>query len=134
MARGTGRVGHSLTTLFLTSDDVLRIHDEELDCPLLSRAKLESAVGQCSQTYDETYLYPTVVEQAAALLFCIAKAHAFLDANKRTAWLACVVFLDLNGMTMVEAEYTVVADYVERLVDSSDLNIADVATWLNDRL
>lgn len=34
---------------------------------------------------------------AAAYAFGIAKDHPFIDGNKRTAFLACGVFLDING-------------------------------------
>ncbi|MGH3508136.1 MAG: type II toxin-antitoxin system death-on-curing family toxin [Nocardioidaceae bacterium] len=41
--------------------------------------------------------YPNVAMKAAALLHSIAHNHALVDGNKRLAWLAAVVFLDLNG-------------------------------------
>lgn len=36
-------------------------------------------------------------EIAAAYAFGVAKAHAFIDGNKRTAFVAAVTFLRLNG-------------------------------------
>ena len=41
--------------------------------------------------------YPDLVGKAAALLESLARNHALVDGNKRLAWLATVVFLDLNG-------------------------------------
>ena len=41
--------------------------------------------------------YPSLELKAAALLHSIARNHALVDGNKRLAWLAAVVFLDLNG-------------------------------------
>jgi death-on-curing protein len=41
--------------------------------------------------------YLTVELKAAALLHSLARNHALVDGNKRLAWLATVVFLDLNG-------------------------------------
>lgn len=43
--------------------------------------------------------YPTVGVKAAALLHSIARNHPLVDGNKRLAWLAAVVFLDLNDLT-----------------------------------
>ena len=40
--------------------------------------------------------YPSLDLKAAALLHSIARNHALVDGNKRLAWLATVVFLDLN--------------------------------------
>jgi death-on-curing protein len=37
---------------------------------------------------------------AAAYLFHIVKNHAFLDGNKRTALVAALVFLDINGVSL----------------------------------
>jgi death-on-curing protein len=34
---------------------------------------------------------------AAAYAFGLATAHGYVDGNKRTAWMVCVAFLDLNG-------------------------------------
>ncbi|WP_179380665.1 type II toxin-antitoxin system death-on-curing family toxin [Jannaschia marina] len=44
------------------------------------------------------YGTPSVCEMAAAYAFEIAKAHAFVDGNKRTAFVAAVTFLRLNGL------------------------------------
>lgn len=38
---------------------------------------------------------------AAAYAFCVAKAHAFVDGNKRTAFVTSVTFLRLNGWHFV---------------------------------
>jgi len=40
-----------------------------------------------------------VFELAAAYAFGIAKAHAFVDGNKRTAFVISITFLRLNGYT-----------------------------------
>ena len=37
---------------------------------------------------------------AAAYLFHISQGHAFVDANKRTAYAAAVVFLRINGVNV----------------------------------
>lgn len=42
--------------------------------------------------------YPTIAIKAAALLHSLASNHPLVDGNKRLAWLATVVFLDLNGL------------------------------------
>jgi death-on-curing protein len=42
--------------------------------------------------------YPSIEIKAAALLDSLASNHPTADGNKRLAWLATVVFLDLNGL------------------------------------
>ncbi|MFI0719551.1 type II toxin-antitoxin system death-on-curing family toxin [Streptomyces sp. NPDC021224] len=43
-------------------------------------------------------VYPAVHEKAAALLHSVARNHALIDGNKRTAWLAMRLFLRFNGV------------------------------------
>jgi len=43
------------------------------------------------------YTDPGIAEIAAAYAFGISKAHAFVDGNKRTAFVTAVTFLRLNG-------------------------------------
>jgi death-on-curing protein len=41
------------------------------------------------------------VELAAVYAIAIARNHPFIDGNKRTAYVAMVLFLALNGMAFV---------------------------------
>jgi len=41
--------------------------------------------------------YPDLPTKAAALLHSLARNHALVDGNKRLAWLATYVFLDINS-------------------------------------
>lgn len=41
--------------------------------------------------------YETIELKAAALITSIARNHALLDGNKRTAWVLTVAFLNING-------------------------------------
>ena len=44
---------------------------------------------------------PDIAELAAGYLFAIAKNHAFVDGNKRTAWVTCNIFIEINGGELV---------------------------------
>ncbi|MEU1087509.1 type II toxin-antitoxin system death-on-curing family toxin [Streptomyces sp. NPDC005576] len=57
-----------------------------------------SAVERPRTNVFGSELYPTLHEKAAALLHSVARNHALIDGNKRTAWLAMRVFLRLNGL------------------------------------
>jgi death-on-curing protein len=67
---------------------------------LIDRGKLESALAAPSATFDGQLLNATIVEQAAAYWFGICQAHAFLDGNKRVAFLCAFAFLKLNGFEL----------------------------------
>ena len=45
----------------------------------------------------DAYGDPGMVELAAGFLFAIAKNHAFVDGDKRTAWTVMRLFVGLNG-------------------------------------
>ena len=76
------------------------IHDRQIarhggasglrDEGLLQNA-MQRPVNKCQYEDADTF------ECAAAYAFGIAKAHAFVDGNKRTAFVTSVTFLRLNG-------------------------------------
>lgn len=62
-------------------------------------------------------LYPTVWLKAAFILQKITKKHIFFDGNKRTALLASITFLKLNGYNWVKE-----ADIKNELIMHATLN------------
>src|SRR6266508_4388412 len=85
---------------------------------LRSYESLASAVYQARQTFGEEDLYPTVAEKAAAYAFFIAENQAFADGNKRTAAIAMLAFLDLNGYEFYQTD----EEIEEMLVSVGDEN------------
>jgi death-on-curing protein len=70
--------------------------------------------------------YPDDVAKAAALLQSLARNHACVDGNKRTAWAAAWTFLYLNGIELGDFD----VDDAERFMNdaaSRDLDIETVA-------
>ena len=59
---------------------------------------LTSAVLTPQSSFGGKSPYADVIEVAAAYLFYICKNHPFRDGNKRTAMIAAIVFLRLNGI------------------------------------
>lgn len=57
---------------------------------------LKSIVGAISQTFDGKYLYRSIEEQAANLLYMVIKDHPFVDGNKRVGSTLFVYFLNQN--------------------------------------
>jgi len=56
----------------------------------------EGILKSVTQTFDGNYLYPTIEEQAANLLYFIVKNHPFSDGNKRIGAFIFVWFLEKN--------------------------------------
>jgi death-on-curing protein len=65
--------------------------------PVRDVGLLDSSAARPKSSAFGQDVYPTLDLKAAALLHSVAKNHALVDGNKRLAWLAAVVFLDLNG-------------------------------------
>lgn len=88
---------------FLNFDDVVAIHDAQVQEHggaegIRDAGLLMSALAAPQQTFGGHFLHPTLPEQAAAYLFHISRNHAFVDGNKRTAWVVCLAFLEVNGV------------------------------------
>jgi len=69
---------------------------------------------------------------AAAYGFALARRRPFRDGNKRTAFLAMVVFLELNGRELEATEAEVVT--VMMNLSAGDLSEAALAAWLRNHL
>jgi len=65
--------------------------------PVRDVGLLDSGAARARSSAFGEDAYTTLALKAAALLHSIARNHALVDGNKRLAWLATVVFLDLNG-------------------------------------
>lgn len=77
------------------------------DLGLLAAA---AARPQASAFGDDAY--PDLWTKAAALLDSVVKNHPLVDGNKRLGWLACAVFLDINGTDPTAASNNDVYDLV----------------------
>ena len=87
----------------LTIEIVRAIHDEALKRfgglkGVCDEALLASAVLTPQSSFGGKSPYADLVEIAAAYLFYICSNHPFFDGNKRTAMMAAIVFLRLNGI------------------------------------
>ena len=77
-------------------------------------------------SYSEADLF----EITAAYAFGIAKAHAFVDGNKRTAFVSAITFMSLNGMSF-RPEAAKGVQMMEDLA-SGDVSEAEFAQWIRD--
>ena len=87
---------------FLSMDDVLLIHREQIDRyggshGVRDMILLQSAVAQPQATFAGEYLHQDILKMAAAYLFHIVQNHPFVDGNKRVGLETAMVFLEING-------------------------------------
>ncbi|WP_315919422.1 type II toxin-antitoxin system death-on-curing family toxin [Mesorhizobium sp. SP-1A] len=99
-----------MTWQFLIRRAVEAMHAEQLRRHggahgLRDENALESALARAEN--KAAYGEPTIHELAAAYVFGIARNHAFVDGNKRTAIVAAGAFLLINGHTLTADNGTV---------------------------
>lgn len=118
---------------WIATEVILAIHEAQLAehggaTGIRDRALLESALAHPKNLY--TYSEKLSLSRLAATLAAgIAKNHAFVDGNKRTAWVACALFLELNGIRVVSAS----AEVVGVMLDAAEgkLTEEEFALWLD---
>lgn len=89
-----------MTPVWVPVQAVLIIHDRQIArhggaSGIRDRGLLDGAMARPRNLWE--YETPPVQMLAAAYAFGIAKAHAFIDGNKRTAFVTALTFLRLNG-------------------------------------
>jgi death on curing protein len=111
--------GNDLAFLYLDADDVVGLYADIFNCTvdeagdqLRSRSGLEGAVAR-PRTHA-VYAGADVALQAAVLAHGIAESQVFVDGNKRTALIALLTFLDINGW-MLDADDVALAAWILEL-------------------
>ena len=95
--------------IFLALEEVLEIHKDQIanyggSSGIRDLGLLQSAIAQPEATFGGKYLHDDIFHMAAAYLFHICQNHPFEDGNKRTAFMAAFVFLDMNGLSLEAPE------------------------------
>jgi death-on-curing protein len=110
---------------------LMLLHDESLvmhggASGVRDEALLDSALNRAPNLAH--YGAPDYADLAAAYGFGLAKNHAFVDGNKRAAFLSVGLFLGLNGYkltaTQVDATLTMLA------VAGGEMDEAAFAAWM----
>jgi death-on-curing family protein len=75
----------------------------EFDTSVFGKKKdagFESAISQIEQGFEDSYVYQSIEERAAMLLYLIIKNHAFVDGNKRIGAACFLLFLMRNNLLL----------------------------------
>jgi death on curing protein len=116
---------------YLDLDDLLDLAERLLgpDVAIRDVGLLGSAAARPQTTAFGADAYPDLWTKAAALLDSVVNNHALVDGNKRLGWLACAVFLDINGIDVSVAANDDVYDLV-MAVAAGHHTVAEVADRL----
>jgi death-on-curing protein len=126
---------------YLTATDVVALAELFFEArgyarPILradGRSVLDAAVhrARTSAFYGEADL----AQQAAVLCAGIVSSHAFVDGNKRAAWIACLTFLAINGLDLSDEDSVALAYYMIELLEAEHADMDNqLAAWLRARL
>ena len=95
--------------VFLTLAEVVEIHGNQMALyggprGVRDMGMLQSALAQPEGSFAGQWLHDDIFVMAAAYAFHICQDHPFFDGNKRTALASCLVFLELNGISLDDPE------------------------------
>ena len=119
-------------TVWLSRQIILAVHDEQLRAHggasgIRDEGLLESALARPLNLAG--YGQPDTVELAASYAIAIARNHPFIDGNKRSAYVAMVLFLALNGLTFRPADQADAVITMLRMA-AGDITDADFTLWV----
>jgi death-on-curing protein len=115
---------------WVSESAVFAIHDEQLAehggiVGLRDNSLLLSALARPQNL--SAYGSPDAADLAAAYTFGIARNHAFLDGNKRTAFVVALVFLLKNGFELIANDREGVAAMLA--VAEGSMSEMELAIW-----
>jgi death-on-curing protein len=87
---------------------------------------LDSALARPRQLF--TYGKPDLFDLGAAYAFGLVRNHPFMDGNKRTGFIAAILFLELNGWRFTASEAD--ATLKTMALAAGELGEAGYSGWL----
>ncbi len=117
--------------LWLLREVIVAAHEQSLaqfggPIGVRDEAMLDSALGKPLNLF--AYGKPSLFDLAASYGYGIVKNHPFVDGNKRTGFIAVVVFLELNRYHFCASE--VDAALQTFALAAGELSEATFAQWL----
>lgn len=114
---------------------ILAVHNRQLaehggGAGVRDEGLLESALARPQNLF--TYGESDVAALAGAYAFGIAKNHPFIDGNKRTAFVACELFLAANGYDLAASDEECLAMMLG--LAASEIDEAEFAAWLRENV
>ncbi|MGV0794338.1 type II toxin-antitoxin system death-on-curing family toxin [Mycolicibacterium sp. XJ1819] len=120
-------------TEYLDRDDILVAGAAAvgLELRVADYGLLDAAVARPQATAFGVDAYPDLSTMAAAMLQSLARNHALIDGNKRTAWAAAWTFLYLNGIEL-DPDFDVdeAENFMNAVATQGDLELAELAEKL----
>ena len=118
---------------YLLSKDILQIHFEIVEKTggfhgIKSTDLLKSSVIAPQTNYGGKDNYSRLILKSAALVLSLVKNQPFKSANKKTALLCLLTFLELNSEEL-EADGKEIRDFLTD-IENKEPKIEDTAKWI----
>ena len=94
----------------------------------------DSALHAPAAGFGETEFYPEFVDKAAVLIVRLAKNHPLPDGNKRAAWVALRLFVEINDWQWTTTPSVDEAERAVLAIASGDWDETQTAAWLRQHL
>ncbi len=94
----------------------------------------ESALHAPAAGFGETEFYPDFIDKAAVLLVRLAKNHPLPDGNKRAAWVALRLFIEINDWAWRTKPTVDDAEQAALAIAAGTWSQDDASAWLRRHL
>lgn len=121
------------TTLFLTLQETLQLHDQLILRFGGSKGVRDPGLLESALVRPQTGYYDTLSMQAAALLQSLCQNHCFVDGNKRVAFASTAIFLRMNGYRLSVNADNGESFLIEQVIQKR-ATIEEIATWLEESM
>ena len=116
---------------WLSAPIILAVHERQLaehggGAGVRDEGLLDSALARPQNTH--AYEAGDAASLAAAYAFGLARNHPFIDGNKRSAFVACELFLMANGFELTADDVACIDKMVA--LAAGTLSEADFAAWI----
>ncbi len=119
--------------LFLSEQVVCALHEDQINLygglhGVCDAYTLDAALNMPKAQFGGEFLHPSIFHMAAVYAFHISEGQPFFDGNKRTAGMAMLAFLQINGFEPIVP----CMDYyhVVMLVANRRMGKEGLAEWL----
>lgn len=124
------------TVRYLHADELVFINGKVLnnekilrgELKIRDRERLEAAVARPASSAFGQDAYPSLQEKVSAMMHSVARNHPFTDGNKRTAIMATIYMLNVNGYDVTWDAH----DALEIILNLTEgkIDMPDFAEWL----
>ncbi len=120
---------------FLTLAEIIEIHNNQIKLygggqGIRDIGLLESALAQPEASFQGKWLHDDMLSMAAAYAYHICQNHPFVDGNKRVALASALIFLEINGISLLDPEQKLLTGMLK--IATGKMNKADFSTLLRN--